>query len=236
MLSLNAISKTYKKKPAVDHVSFEVPSGTICVLLGPNGAGKSTLLKSCAGLLTHGGIASINGIDMTSVEGKRRFSYIPELPAVYDDLTVEEHLQFIASAYGIMDWQEKANILLKDFELDEKRDILGSELSKGMLQKTSICMAFITNPECILVDEPMVGLDPKAILTFKKKLCELSQKGATILISTHMLEMVEDLWDMVIVLSDGTVAGQFTKEELKQESVSQKFFELTEGVKKNGSN
>ena len=236
MLDLKNISKKYGKKDAIKHVSFTVPSGTICVLLGPNGAGKSTLLKSCAGLLFHEGIACINETDMNSIAGKKKFAYIPELPAIYDDLTVEEHLQFIANAYGNKGYQSKIDYLLDAFELSDKRDMLGSELSKGMMQKTSICMALITNPECILVDEPMVGLDPKAIITLKEELRKLSEKGATIVISTHMLEMVQDLWDMVIVLSHGEIVGQFTKKDLEHESVSQKFFELTEGVSNDGSN
>lgn len=237
MLTLKNVTKKYSKVLAVNDVSFEVKSGQIGVLLGPNGAGKSTIIKSAAGLLSYNGEIYVNNVDTKTIEGKKEFAYIPEIPTLYDDLTVREHLEFIANAYKMPDsYKEEIDELLEVFELTERADKLGTELSKGMLQKVSICMALITHPSCILVDEPMVGLDPKAIKRLKEIFKDLAEKGTTILISTHMMEMVEDIWDVMVVLKKGEVLGTFTREDLQDESMKQFFFELTEGGEADGSN
>ena len=237
MLKFKNVTKKYSKVLAANDVSFEVKSGQIGVLLGPNGAGKSTIIKSAAGLLSYNGEIYVNDVDTKTIDGKKEFAYIPEIPTLYDDLTVREHLEFIAKAYKMPDsYKEEIDELLEVFELTERADKLGTELSKGMLQKVSICMALITHPSCILVDEPMVGLDPKAIKRLKEIFKDLAEKGTTILISTHMMEMVEDIWDVMVVLKKGEVLGTFTREDLQDESMKQFFFELTEGGEADGSN
>lgn len=229
MLEVKNLIKKYPKTTAVNDMNFTIRDGEIGVLLGPNGAGKSTIIKSAAGLLTHEGEVKVNGKDTGTLEAKKEFAYIPELPSLYDDLTVREHLDFIAKAYKLPDtYKQDAEELLEAFEMTDKADRLGTELSKGMMQKTSICMALITKPSCILVDEPMVGLDPKAIRKLKSILCELRDEGASILISTHMLEMIDDIWDVMVVIKEGKVLGTFRKEDLKDETISRFFFEVTE--------
>lgn len=230
MLSLKNVTKKYGKTVAADDVSFSLESGEIGILLGPNGAGKSTIIKSAANLLSYNGEIIIDGHNAKTQEGKKRIAYIPEIPALYDDLTVREHLEFMAKAYQMPDtYKTEIDELLDVFELKERADKLGTELSKGMLQKVSICMALITHPSCILVDEPMVGLDPKAIIRLKQIFKDLAKKGTTILISTHMMEMIEDIWDVMIILKKGRVLGTFKKEDMEDESMKNFFFELTEG-------
>lgn len=220
MLVVNNLVKRYGKQNAVDDISFELQGGEVVGLLGPNGAGKSTTIKCIVGLLrkTSGDI-TIGGFDHLSVEAKRFFSYIPETPYVYDLLTVQEHLQFIAQAYGVKEWKTKANELLEMFELDDKRDKLGRDLSKGMRQKVSICCALLPDPQLLFFDEPMIGLDPKAIKNTKKIFKELKEAGKTILVSTHMIDSVESIADRIMILKDGRIIGNDTIANLKQQFV-----------------
>ncbi len=231
MLNIINLTKQYDKTLAVDNISFEVKSGEIAVLLGPNGAGKSTTIKSIAGLLRYTGSIEISNFPNKSLEAKRLFGYVPEVPALYDMLTVYEHLEFIAHAYNVSNYQQKAEILLKRFELDDKRDKLGKELSKGMQQKVSICCALLPEPEVILFDEPMIGLDPKAIKELKKLLLELKEQGKTVIISTHIIDSIEEIWDKVLIMNNAKIVLVKTREELAQEAQSLEdiFFKVTEG-------
>lgn len=235
MLVVNNLIKRYGKQNAVDDVSFELKGGEVVGLLGPNGAGKSTTIKCIVGLLRKtSGEITIGGFDHLSVEAKRFFSYIPETPYVYDLLTVQEHLQFIAQAYGVTEWKTKGNELLEMFELDDKRDKLGRDLSKGMRQKVSICCALLPDPQLLFFDEPMIGLDPKAIKNTKKIFKELKEAGKTILVSTHMIDSVESIADRIMILKDGRILGNDTIANLKQQFVQDEgttledlFLELT---------
>ena len=235
MLVVNNLIKQYGKQNAVDDISFELQGGEVVGLLGPNGAGKSTTIKCIVGLLRKtSGEITIGGFDHLSVEAKRFFSYIPETPYVYDLLTVQEHMQFIAQAYGVKEWKNKANELLEMFELDDKRDKLGRDLSKGMRQKVSICCALLPDPQLLFFDEPMIGLDPKAIKNTKKIFKELKEAGKTILVSTHMIDSVESIADRIMILKDGKILGNDTIANLKQKFVQDQgttledlFLELT---------
>ncbi len=218
MLIVNNLIKRYGKQNAVDDISFELQGGEVVGLLGPNGAGKSTTFKCIVGLLRKtSGEITIGGFDHLSVEAKRFFSYIPETPYVYDLLTVQEHLQFIAQAYGVKEWKSKADELLEMFELDDKRDKLGRDLSKGMRQKVSICCALLPDPQLLFFDEPMIGLDPKAIKNTKKIFKELKEAGKTILVSTHMIDSVEAIADRIMILKEGRILGNDTFANLKQQ-------------------
>ena len=168
MLTVTQLTKVYNKQAAVKEVSFHLDGGEVVGLLGPNGAGKSTTMKCIVGLLrkTEGEI-QIGGFDHLSVEAKKLFSYIPETPYVYDLLTIWEHMQFIAQAYGVKDWKSRALELLELYELEDKQKKLGRDLSKGMRQKVSICCALLPDPKLLFFDEPMIGLDPKAIKNTK---------------------------------------------------------------------
>lgn len=229
MLTINQLTKKFGKLLAVDQVDLSIPDGTVAILLGPNGAGKSTVIKSIAGLLRYDGSITIQNLPTRTVQAKKLFAYVPELPALYDNLTVREHLTFICKAYGIEDEAEHIEYLLERFELLDKQDKLGNELSKGMMQKVSICCALAIKPKVILLDEPMVGLDPKAIKELKDVVLELKEDGVTVLISTHMLEMVKELWDVMFVMNKGKILATYTKEEAQHQDIEELFFQVTGG-------
>lgn len=229
MLEVIHLSKKYGKTLAVDDVGFTVPDEKIGILLGPNGAGKSTVIKSIAGLLRFKGVIRIQSLDSRTIEAKRHFAYVPEIPYMYDALTVREHIEFICRAYGVSPSEEEVKALFDRFELSDKQDKLGNELSKGMMQKVSICCALIIKPKVILLDEPMVGLDPAAIKELKAQILALKESGCTILISTHMLEMVKELWDFMFIMEKGKIIGSFNKEEEKDADIEELFFKITEG-------
>ncbi|MDT8718847.1 ABC transporter ATP-binding protein [Clostridium sp. 19966] len=232
MLVVSNLTKVYNKTAAVNNVSFSVANGEIAVILGPNGAGKSTTIKCIAGLLKYNGEIAIDSYLNKTLQAKKIFSYVPEVPALYDLLTVQEHVEFIARTYDIHDYQEKMDKLFERFDLDDKRDKLGKDLSKGMQQKVSICCGLITNPKVILFDEPMIGLDPKAIKELKTVFTELKNEGCSLMISTHIIDSVDELWDKALIMKDGEIVFQRTREELaeKNESLEQIFFEVTEGI------
>ena len=229
MLEVLGVSKKYGKLLAVDNISFQVPDGTVGILLGPNGAGKSTVIKSIAGLVRYDGSMRIQRKDAREIEARKIFAYVPEIPNMYEALTVREHLEFMERAYGVVVTKQEREKLLERFELLDKQDKLGNELSKGMMQKVSICCALIIKPQVILLDEPMVGLDPAAIKELKQVVLELKAQGVTVLISTHMLEMVKELWDVTFVMNKGHILGSYTREDVGNEDLEELFFSVTEG-------
>ncbi len=231
MLEIQELSKSYGKHLAVDKVSFFVPDGQVGILLGPNGAGKSTIIKSIAGLLRYQGRIGIQGMSSRTLEAKKIFGYVPEIPAMFDALTVREHVEYIRKAYSSTITEEEVQALFERFELADKQDKLGNELSKGMMQKVSICCALAVKPKVILFDEPMVGLDPQAIKELKKVVLELRSQGVTVLISTHMLEMVEELWDVMFVMDQSHIIGSYRKEDVGEKDLDDLFFEMTGGEK-----
>ena len=234
MLKIDHVTKKYGKTVANQDISFFVDDGQIAVLLGPNGAGKSTIIKCIAGLLRFEGEIKLGGYPNKSMEAKRRLGYIPEMPAIYDLLTVEEHMEFIRRAYRLED-DGYARQLLDRFELWDKREKLGKELSKGMQQKLSICCALLHRPDIVIFDEPMVGLDPHAIKQLKEIFCELRDGGATVLISTHMIDSVEDYWDVVHIMMNGSFAATRKKGDLAEQSLEDLFFAVTEGSENGGA-
>lgn len=231
MLEIQNLTKVYGKVKAVDNVSFLVPGGQVGILLGPNGAGKSTIIKSIAGLLRHDGQVRICGLPGRSMEAKKTFAYVPEIPAMFEALTVREHVEYIRKAYNSQVSDDEIEFILKRFELWDKQDKLGNELSKGMMQKVSICCALAIKPKVIMLDEPMVGLDPQAIKELKEVITELKGFGVTVLISTHMLEMVEGLWDIMFVMQKGHIIGSYRKEDVGNKELEDLFFEMTGGGK-----
>lgn len=230
MIELINVSKKYGKFLANDEVSFTVHPKEISILVGPNGAGKSTLIKSIAGLLRFKGEILIHSHGNKSLEAKRLLGYIPEVPALYDLLTAWEHMEFVARAYSLDNWQERADELFERFDLADKKKKLGNELSKGMQQKISICSALLPKPEVILFDEPFVGLDPHAIKELKKVILELKSAGSSLLISTHMLDSVAEFWDSTHIMMNGKIAASRTREGMEggNEELENLFFEITE--------
>ena len=212
VLKVCNVTKKFRKVKANDNISCMLEGGQIGVLLGLNGAGKSTLIKCICGLLNFRGDITVGGFDCRTDEAKKLIGYVPETPALYDYLTVDEHLEFIQRAYKCKN-EELKRTLLDMFELTDKTDKLGKELSKGMQQKLSICCALIHEPKLVIFDEPMVGLDPYAIKTLKNLFLELKKKGVCVLISTHMIDSVENYWDKAFILSKGELKAEKEYEE-----------------------
>lgn len=227
MLIVNNLSKSYKNIKAIDSVSFNVNNGEVAVLVGPNGAGKSTIIKSIVGLLRFEGEIMIGTYANKDLKAKQILAYVPEIPTLFPLLTVREHIEYMALAYGKVVSEEKIDGLLKRFDLDDKQDKLGDELSKGMMQKVSICAAVIVEPEVIILDEPMIGLDPKAIKEIKKLILELKAENKIVVISTHMIEMIENLWDRVIFMKKGNVIDNVVRSETDQTDLEELFFRIT---------
>lgn len=230
MLEVKNVTKKYGKLIANDNISLTLKDGEIAILLGPNGAGKSTLLKSIAGLLRYEGEITTDGKSNKSLYAKSILGYIPEMPAVYDMLTVGEHLEFILRAYKKKD-DGYSDELLELFELKDKKDKLCKELSKGMQQKLSICCALVHRPKVIIFDEPMVGLDPHAIKKLKELFIRLKADGACVLISTHMIDSVESYWDTSYIMVGGRLREKVVKGQ-DGASLSEVFFAVTEGEEK----
>lgn len=228
MIEVNNLTKRYGGFKAVDDVNLIADAGKITILLGPNGAGKSTTIKSIANLLSFEGEIRICGHLNNTIEAKRCFGYVSETPVLYDLLTVEEHIDFIGSAYQVQDYKEKAEKYLNLFKLTEKRKKMAKELSKGMTQKLSMLLAFMIDPTALLVDEPMVGLDPASIEDTLKILRDLANQGCAILISTHIIDIVSDIFDEAYIMNKGRIIKHVRKDELQDESLKEYFFELTD--------
>jgi ABC-2 type transport system ATP-binding protein len=216
-LGVHQLSKKFGKFVALDDVSLSVSPGEIVGLLGPNGAGKSTLMKCITGLLRPtSGSVHIGDAPARSSEANGKIGYIPEVPSVYDLLTPWEHMQFTALAFGLRDWKPVAEDLLERFDLDDKRNSLAGELSKGMRQKILIACALLHQPALYLFDEPTVGLDPQAQRELTDEMRRLRAEGAALLVSTHILAQIERLADRAVILNHGKIVAAGTLDELRQ--------------------
>ena len=206
MIRVEAFHKAYRETVAVADLSFAVEAGQVLGLVGPNGAGKTTTLRALSGILppTRGRLA-IAGCDLVEqpVAAKAELAYVPDDPSLFDALTVWEHMQFTASAYRVKDYVPAAEALIEQFELTEKRDTVAAELSRGMRQKTAICCALLHAPKALLLDEPLTGLDPRAIRTMKDAISERAAEGAAVIVSSHLLSLVEDLCSHLLILHRG---------------------------------
>lgn len=231
MIQVSSVTKKYGKMIANDHLDFTVSDGSITVLLGPNGAGKSTIIKSIIGFLKYEGRITIDTYHNKTIRAKREIAYIPEIPSLYKNLTVAEHMEFIARAYQLKNYKEYANQLLERFELIDKMKKFGDELSKGMQQKLSVCCGLLPKPQNILMDEPMIGLDPHAIKELKSILSELKREGCAILVSTHMIDSIDMLWDHTLIMQKGKITANIKRDDLanSDNSLEEIFFRITEG-------
>ncbi|CAN5663065.1 ABC transporter ATP-binding protein [soil metagenome] len=198
--------KNYDRTIAVAGLTFDVQPGQILGLLGPNGAGKTTTMRAICGITpaTQGRLI-VAGHDVASapVEAKRNLAYVPDDPKLFDALTVAEHLEFTAAAYDVRDYKPHAEQLMAQFELVEQRGKLAQELSRGMRQKVAICCAYLHLPRAILVDEPLTGLDPRGIRTMNQSLRDQASRGAAVIISSHLLALVEGLCTHLLILHRG---------------------------------
>lgn len=238
MLTVSHLTKKYGKHYAVNDVSFSLEPGTMTVLLGPNGAGKSTLIKSVIGFLRYAGDITVGGFPNKSAEARRLTGYIPELPSLYPNLTVEEHLEFVARAYRLTDYKDYAEELLRRFELTDKRKKFGDELSKGMQQKVNLCAGLLTRPQLLLLDEPMIGLDPHAIKELKNILDGLCRQGVTVFFSTHMIDSINALWDRTLIMKNGSLVADVDHKEMDRhgDKLEDIFFRMTESAPETGEN
>jgi ABC-2 type transport system ATP-binding protein len=229
--------KNYGSTVAVAGISFAVAPGEILGLVGPNGAGKTSTLRALAGILrpTRGRLL-IDGHDLAiePVAAKAGLAYVPDDPRLFDHLTVWEHLRFMAEVYRVPAWKERAQTLLEQFELVEKRDAPTAELSRGMRQKVAICCGYLHQPRAILLDEPLTGLDPRGIRTMKDSVRQHADGGAAVIVSSHLLSLVEDLCTTVLILHRGKQLLHARLADLRQElgekeTLEDLFFRLTEG-------
>lgn len=210
VIQVTRLRKAYDDAVAVRDLSFHVEQGQILGLVGPNGAGKTTTLRALTGVIPiSGGSATVASFDLDRqpLEVKRHTAYVPDDPQLFHDLTVEQHLAFTASIYEVEHAPEKIDRLLDAFELEFKRHTPAADLSRGMRQKLAICCAYLYDPVALLLDEPMTGLDPPGIRMLKSSIVERAAAGAAVIISSHLLAMVEDICTHVLVLKTG--AQQF---------------------------
>ena len=218
MIEVHDLRKSYGVLEAVRGISFDVRPGEVLGLVGPNGAGKTTTLRCMAGILppTTGRIL-IAGRDLRldPVGAKSALAWVPDDPRLFENLTVEDHLRFVARLYGVADGERRIPGLLEEFELTGKENELPAALSRGMKQKLSIACAFLHDPRAILFDEPLTGLDPIAIRKAKDAIVARSRAGAAIIVSSHLLGLVEELAHRVLVLLKGEKAAHGTLPELQ---------------------
>ncbi len=241
MIELTNLSKRYGRFTAVDGINLTIPRGELHGLLGPNGAGKTTTMRMIAGILQPtAGTVRISGIDLQDdpMGAKSRLGFIPDRPYVYDKLTGAEFLRFVAGLYG-QDGpaiERRSEELLELFELLPWKDELTESYSHGMRQKLIISSALLHKPEVIVVDEPMVGLDPKSARLLKDLLREFANRGGTVLMSTHTLEIAEAMCDRIAIVHSGRVVAAGTMDELRSQTsagdatLEELFLKLTGGL------
>lgn len=220
MLSVSALAKSYPGTNAVRGLSFAVAPGEVLGLVGPNGAGKTTTLRCLAGILTpSAGTVSVAGVDLQRdpVGAKRHLAFVPDEPALFEYLTVEEHLGFVARLYGVRDAADRVPPLLAELELDGKRRALPGELSRGMRQKLAIACGLLHDPRVLLLDEPLTGLDPVGMRRMKRTIAARAAAGAAVVLSSHLLHLVEELCTRLLVLHRGRAAAHGTLAEIVAE-------------------
>ncbi|MER2259577.1 MAG: ABC transporter ATP-binding protein [Priestia megaterium] len=222
LLQINNITGGYTKTPVLKDVSFDVNAGELVGLIGLNGAGKSTTIKHIIGLMeTKKGSVSINNktFQQDPTGYRSQFTFIPETPVLYDELTLKEHLDMTAMAYGLEPQAYEARLqpLLKEFRLDRKLKWFPAHFSKGMKQKVMIMCAFLVQPSLYIIDEPFLGLDPLGIQSLLDLMTDMKKQGAGILMSTHILATAERYCDKFVILHNGEVRAQGTLKDLQEE-------------------
>jgi ABC-2 type transport system ATP-binding protein len=238
MIRVTDFHKVYRTTVAVAGISFEVGQGEILGLIGPNGAGKTTTLRALAGIIppTQGRLC-VSGHDVVRrpLDAKRSLAYVPDDPTLFDVLTVWEHLQFTAAAYRVPEFEAQAEQLLRTFEIETKRNVVAQELSRGMRQKVAIVCAYLQRPRAMLFDEPLTGLDPRGIRTIKQSILECARQGMAVIVSSHLLGLVEDLCTHLLILHHGRTrffgdiarARNMLADTHESDSLEEVFFQIT---------
>ncbi len=240
MLKIENLSKSYSNgaTKAVDNISFEVKPGEIYGFLGPNGAGKTTTIKMIVGLLKQdSGVILVDGIDTNkdSLKAKLKMGYVPDNPQIYDKLRGLEYLNFMADVYRVSkeDRSQRIEKYLRLFNLEDAANDLINSYSHGMKQKIVLTGALINDPDLFVLDEPMVGLDPKSAFNIKEVMREMCDRGKSVFFSTHVLEVAEKICDRISIINKGQIIAEGTMEELrakagKEESLEKIFLEVTQ--------
>ncbi|HEY3756704.1 MAG TPA: ABC transporter ATP-binding protein [Opitutaceae bacterium] len=217
MIEVANLNKRYGSFTAVPELSFAVSPGQVLGLVGPNGAGKTTTLRCLAGIIpcTSGKI-TIAGYDLATdaVEAKRELAFFPDEPRLFEYLTVRQHLSFVARIYGVKDADQRAGPLLEELELADKANLLPNELSRGMKQKLVIACGLLHGPRVMFFDEPLTGLDPLGIRRMKDSIIRRAKDGATIVLSSHLLHLLEEVCTHVLILKHGEKIAHGTLAEV----------------------
>ena len=217
MIEVEGLEKLYGDFPAVRGLSFRVEPGEVLGLVGPNGAGKTTTIRSIAGIIipTRGRI-TVGGHDLAkdAVAAKSVLAFIPDEPHLFEYLTVEEHLRFVARLYQVADVEERIPGLLDELELSNKRSALPGELSRGMKQKLAIACGLLHHPRALLLDEPLTGLDPVGIRRMKATIVRRAEAGTAVILSSHLLHLVEEICTRVLVMKAGQAVAFGTIAEI----------------------
>ena len=220
MIEVESLTKTYGDFQAVRGMSFHVAPGEVLGLVGPNGAGKTTTLRSIAGIIVPtSGSVRVGGHDMAIAPEKAKslLAFIPDEPQLFEHLTVEEHLRFIGRLYGVADAPARIEPLLIEMELLEKRGVLPAALSRGMRQKLAIACGLLHTPSALLLDEPLTGLDPAGMRRMKSTIAARARAGAAVVLSSHLLHLVEELCTRLLVMQRGRVIAIGTLAEIVAE-------------------
>jgi ABC-2 type transport system ATP-binding protein len=220
MIDVQALTKLYGTVEAVRDLSFSVAPGEVLGLVGPNGAGKTTTLRSIVGIIrpTRGTIrVGGNDVERQPVAAKRLLAFMPDEPHLFDYLTVEEHLRFTGRLYQVPDIERRIPALLQELELSEKASVLPGELSRGMKQKLVIACGLLHDPRALLLDEPLTGLDPAGIRRMKETVKQRARDGAAVVLSSHLLHLVEEVCTRVLIMQRGRKVALGTIEEILTE-------------------
>lgn len=222
LLSIESLTGGYTRNPVLKDVTFEVNEKELVGLIGLNGAGKSTTIKHIIGLMEpHSGAVKINGrsINEDKEVYRKMFTFVPETPVLYEELTLEEHLRLTAMAYGLDESTYKTRVekLLAEFRMEKRLKWFPAHFSKGMKQKVMIMCAFLVQPSLYIVDEPFVGLDPLGIQSLLDLMKKMKENGAGILMSTHILATAEKYCDRFVILHEGKVRAKGTLDELREQ-------------------
>jgi len=230
MIKITDLSKTYGSFEALKNLSLEIPAGELFCFLGPNGAGKTTTIKILTGLLRPtSGTATIDGLDIQEepVSIKQRIGYIPDMPYLYDRLTTTEFFRFTGELYNVPEERVATELesAFAQFGLEEHRSALVKDLSHGLRQRLIYATTFLHNPTVMFIDEPFVGLDPYTIRLIKDLLRAHTQNGGTILLTTHILAIAEDIADRIGIIHQGELVALGTLDELRSEAGNQNSLE-----------
>lgn len=239
MITVKNLSKSFGRQEAVCDLSFTLGPGEVLGLIGPNGAGKTTILRCLTGILRPDrGWVSIGGFDLAThaVDAKRVLAYLPDQPSFFETLTCAEHVRFVAGLYRVPGYRDKADRLFEAFGLAEKRDSFVSELSRGMRQRLGLVCAFLHEPRVLLFDEPMLGLDPRGIKTLNEMILAHAARGATVILSSHLLSILQKCATKVLLLDSGRAKVYGTVEMIRPAlpgasesfSLEELFFQVTE--------